>query len=126
MFGAIEMLIMIALGVTFLVHPGPGASALAPLNPIAAPTGWGGVLGGMVFSILALSGFEAPAPLAAETKRPARFISQAIFSSLVIVGIFYIFMAYTSAIGWGTGNMAAFAANANPYYALAQKLWGAG
>src|SRR5436305_8598886 len=37
-----------------------------------------------------------------------------------------MFMAYCSAIGWGTGNMAAFAANANPYYALAQKLWGAG
>jgi amino acid transporter len=124
--GAIEMLIMIALGVTFLLHPGPGSSALAPLNPVTAPTGWGGVLGGMVFSILALSGFEAPAPLAEETKRPARFISQAIFSSLVVVGLFYMFMAYASAIGWGTGNMAAFAANANPYYTLAQKLWGAG
>jgi amino acid transporter len=124
--GAIEMLIMIALGVTFLVYPGPESSALAPLNPVAAPTGWGGVLGGMVFSIMALSGFEAPAPLAAETKRPARFISQAIFSSLVVVGIFYMFMAYASAMGWGTGDMAAFATHANPYYALAQKLWGAG
>jgi amino acid transporter len=124
--GAIEMLIMIALGVTFLVHPGPGSLALAPLNPLTPPTGWGGVVGGMVFSILALSGFESPAPLAAETRRPAWFIYQAIFFSLIIVGIFYIFMAYTSAIGWGTGNMAAFAVNANPYYALAQKLWGAG
>ncbi len=124
--GAIEMLIMLALGVTFLVHPGPGSSAVAPLNPVAAPTGLGGVLGGMVFSILALSGFEAPAPLAQETRRPTRFIYQAIFLSLVIVGVFYIFMAYSSAIGWGTGNIAAFAANANPYYTLAQKLWGAG
>ncbi|HLX56343.1 MAG TPA: APC family permease [Ktedonobacteraceae bacterium] len=124
--GGIEMLIMLALGITFLLHPGSGSTVAAPLNPAAAPTGWGGVLGGMVFSILALSGFEAPAPLAEETKRPARFISQAIFTSLIIVGIFYIFMAYASAIGWGTGNMAAFAANANPYYALAQKLWGVG
>jgi amino acid transporter len=124
--GGVEMLIMLALGITFLVHPGAGSSATAPLNPAAAPTGWGGVLGGMVFSILALSGFEAPAPLAEETRRPNRFIYQAIFSSLIIVGIFYVFMAYASAIGWGTGNMAAFAANSNPYYFLAQKLWGAG
>ena len=36
-------------------------------------------------------------------------IYRAIFMSLLIVGIFYIFMAYASAIGWGTGNMAAFA-----------------
>ena len=124
--GGLEMLIMLALGITFLLNPGPGSSAVAPLNPVAAPTGWGGVLGGMVFSILALSGFEAPAPLAEETKRPSRFIYQAIFSSLIIVGVFYIFMAYASAIGWGTGNIAAFAANANPYYTLAQKLWGIG
>jgi amino acid transporter len=120
------MLIMIALGITFLTHPGAGSSASAPLNPAAAPTGFGGVIGGMVFSILALSGFEAPAPLAEETKRPGKFIYQAVFSSLLIVGIFYVFMAYASAIGWGTGNIAAFAANANPYYTLAQKLWGVG
>ena len=62
--GGLEMLIMLALGVTFLLHPGPGSSWTAPFQPGAAPTGWGGVLGGMVFSILALSGFEAPAPLA--------------------------------------------------------------
>lgn len=124
--GGIEMLIMLALGITFLAHPGAGSSASAPLNPGAAPTGFGGVIGGMVFSILALSGFEAPAPLAEETKRPTRFIYQAVFTSLLIVGIFYIFMAYASAIGWGTGNIAAFAANSNPYYTLAQKLWGVG
>jgi amino acid transporter len=125
--GGLEILIMLALGITFLLNPGPGSSWTAPLQPTIAPTGWGGVLGGMVFSILALSGFEAPAPLAEETKLPNRLIYWAIFTSLLIVGIFYIFMAYASAIGWGTGNMAAFAnASTNPYYTLAQKFWGIG
>jgi len=73
----------------------------------------------MVFSILALSCFEAPAPLAEETKLPNRLIFRAVFASLLIVGIFYIFMGYTSAIGWGTGNIAAFAtASNNPYYSI--------
>jgi amino acid transporter len=125
--GGIEILIMLALGVTFLLHPGPGSSWIAPFQPTIAPTGFGGVIGGMVFSILALSGFEAPAPLAEETKLPNRLIYRAIFISLLIVGIFYIFMAYASAIGWGTGNLAAFAsASTNPYYTLAQKFWGIG
>jgi len=125
--GGLEMLIMLALGVTFLLNPGPGSTWAAPLQPAQAPTGLGGVLGGMVFAILALSGFEAPAPLAEETKLPNRLIYRAIFISLLIVGIFYIFMAYASAIGWGTGNMAAFAnASTNPYYTLAQKFWGIG
>jgi amino acid transporter len=131
LLGIIEILIMLVLGVSFLVHPGPGSSALAPVNPTTTETGWSGVLGGMVFSILALTGFEAPAPLAQETKRPARFIYQAIFSSLIIVGLFFVFMAYASAIGWGTGRMAAFAREAegaaqSPYFTLAHKLWGAG
>jgi len=46
--------------------------------------------------------------------------------SLFSIGAFYIFTSYASAIGWGTGNMAAFASNANPYYLLGHALWGAG
>src|SRR5262249_39221830 len=72
LFGALELLIMLALAITFLVHPAPGSSYTAPLIPANAPNGFGGVLAGMVFSVLALSGFEAPAPLAQETQRPAK------------------------------------------------------
>jgi len=124
--GGLEMLIMLALGMSFLIHPGPGSDYLAPLQPSASPHHFGGILAGMVFSILALSGFEAPAPLAQEARLPARMIGRAIMLSLVSIGIFYILTSYASAIGWGTGNMAAFASNANPYYALGHALWGAG
>lgn len=124
--GGLEMLIMLALGMSFLIHPGPGSDYLAPLQPSASPHHFGGILAGMVFSILALSGFEAPAPLAQEARLPARMIGRAIMLSLASIGIFYILTSYASAIGWGTGNMAAFASNANPYYALGHALWGAG
>jgi amino acid transporter len=80
----------------------------------------------MVFSILALSGFEAPAPLAQEARLPGKFVGQAVMLSLVSIGVFYIFTSYSSAVGWGTGNMAAFASDANPYYVLGRSLWGAG
>src|SRR3984885_7322095 len=126
LFGGIELLIMLALALTFLVHPGHGSHFSAPLNINNSPHHFGGILAGMVFSILALSGFEAPAPLAQETKRPGSFISRAVMLSLLLIGVFYVFTSYASAIGWGTGNMAAFASNANPYYALGHSLWGAG
>lgn len=122
--GSLELLIMIALGITFLVHPGPHSSFVAPLNINLAPGGIHGIIAGMVFSILALSGFEAPAPLAQEANRPATFVRRAVLTSLLVVGVFYIFSAYTSAIGWGTPNMSAFASNAAPYTALAHRLWG--
>ncbi|MGB7464857.1 MAG: APC family permease [Candidatus Acidiferrum sp.] len=126
LLGGLEVLIMLALGITFLIHPRPGSTYIAPLNPSASPHHFGGILAGMVFSILALSGFEAPAPLAQEARRPAKFIGQAITLSLVAIGIFYIFMSYASSIGWGTDDMAAFASNPNPYYVLGHALWGAG
>jgi len=56
-FGAIEILIMLALAITFLVHPGHGSSYTAPLQPSHSPHMFGGILAGMVFSVLALSGF---------------------------------------------------------------------
>lgn len=126
LFGAFELLIMLALTITFLVSPGHGTSYVAPLQPSHSPHGLGGVLAGMVFSVLALSGFEAPAPLAQETRRPGKFIGRAVMLSLFLIGGFYILTSYASAIGWGTGNMAAFASSANPFYALGHTLWGAG
>lgn len=126
LFGGAEMLIMLALAITFLVHPGHGSHFSAPLHPSNAPGHYRGILAGMVFSVLALSGFEAPAPLAQETRRAGKFIGRAVMGSLILIGIFYVFTSYASAIGWGTGNMAAFASNANPYYTLGHSLWGAG
>jgi len=126
LFGGIEMLIMLALAITFLAYPGHGSHYAAPLIPTNAPHHYQGILAGMVFSVLALSGFEAPAPLAQETRRAGKFIGRAVMLSLLLIGIFYIFTSYSSAIGWGTGNMAAFASNANPYYALGHSLWGVG
>ena len=126
LLGGLELLIMLALAMTFLIHPGPGSNYAAPLDPSAAPHHLGGILAGMVFSILSLSGFEGAAPLAQESRRAGKFVGQAVLLSLVVMGIFYVFTSYASAIGWGTGDMAAFAAHPNPYYALGHKLWGMG
>jgi amino acid transporter len=125
LLGGAEMLIMLALAITFLIHPGPGSSYTAPLHPSLSPNHYRGILAGMVFSILALSGFEAPAPLAQEARRPGKFVALAVMLSLLAIGLFYVFASYASAIGWGTGNMAAFASDPDPYYALGHKLWGA-
>jgi amino acid transporter len=119
--GGLELLIMLVLGITFLIHPGPGSTYFAPLKPSSSPHHFVGIFAGMVFSILALSGFEAPAPLAQEARLPGKLIGQAIMLSLVSIGVFYIFTSYASAIGWGTGDMAAFASNPNPYMRREQR-----
>ncbi len=127
--GGLELLIMFALAISFLLHPGPGSTYLAPPLkpsrhlPITSAESWRVWCS---LSAASLSGFEAPAPLAQEARLPGKFIGQAIMLSLGSIGMFYIFTSYASAIGWGTGDMAAFASNPNPYYVLGQRLWGAG
>lgn len=124
--GTLEVLIMIALAVTFLLHPAHSYSWTAPLNPANYPPskGFSGILYGVVFCLLALSGFESVAPLARETREPRKLLPRAVFGSLILVGILFVFATYASVAGWGVGNMHAFAVNANPYYFLAKKLWG--
>ena len=122
--GAIEVLVMLALCITFLIHPGPGSSYLAPLKPEMTSHHLGGILAGMVFSTLALAGFEGIAPMAQEARQPARFVSRAIILSLTVIGIFYIFTSYASSVGWGTGRMADFAKDPSPYFTLARAFWG--
>jgi amino acid transporter len=126
--GFAELLIMIALAVTFLVvHPASHYSAAAPFNITLSPKGiFPGIAYAVLFSLLALSGFESAAPLAQETRNPKRSLPIAIMGSLVLVGVYYIFSTYAAVIGWGPGHMASFATNANPYYVLARHVWGLG
>ncbi|MGH8290523.1 MAG: APC family permease [Steroidobacteraceae bacterium] len=126
LLGGLELLIMLALAVTFLIHPGPGSTYVAPLNPASSPNHLEGIVAGMVFSIVALNGFESPAPLAQESRRAGKLVGQAVILSLLAIGIFFIFASYASAVGWGTSDMAHFASNPNPYYVLGHALWGAG
>lgn len=124
--GGLELLIMLALAITFLIHPGHGSSYLAPLQPSLSPDRTQGIIAGTVLAVLSLSGFESPVPLAQESRRAARHVGQAVVLSLIAIGLFYIFTSYASAVGWGTGNMAAFAKNPNPFFDLGRALWGAG
>ena len=124
--GGCELLIMLALSITFLIHPGHGSNYLAPISPTLSAHNIQGIIAGMVLSVLSLSGFEGPAPLAQESRRAAKHVGQAVIFSLIAIGVFYVFTSYASAIGWGTANMAAFARNPNPFFDLGRSLWGPG
>ena len=72
LLGGIELLIMLALAIAFLIHPGPGSSYLAPLRPSLSPHQFQGIIAGTVLAVLSLSGFESPVPLAQESRRAAK------------------------------------------------------
>src|SRR5262249_21485667 len=49
--GTLELLIMTALGIGFLLNAAPNSSFTAPFDPRSSPTGLSGIVLGMVFSI---------------------------------------------------------------------------
>lgn len=123
--GLLEIAIFCALGLSGMVHPGPGGFSAAPLNPGSAPN-FNAIFLGIVFSVLTFTGFESVAPLAEETGNPRRNLPIAIIGSVLIVILFYLIACWGILLGWGTNAIPSFIASPDPIFQLGHRLWGAG
>ena len=106
--GAIEFLIVLALGLSGLISPGPGGFTFQSFsygfNPGSIATASGFTLA-IVFTVQGLTGWEAAAPLAEETTNPRRNIPRAIMISIAIIGVMLVLVIWGQVIGWGTNNL---------------------
>ena len=124
-FTIIEVVIIIGLALSSMLHPGDGQVHLedfVSLHNFAHK----GLYLAIVFSIFTFTGFEAICPLAEETRDPRRTIPRAILLSITLMGIFFVFTSLAILTGWGNSHIDSFAASAeNPVILLAKRLWGA-
>jgi amino acid transporter len=118
----LEIGIFLALGLSGLASPGPGGFNGASFNPGNIPSGNGLYLG-VIFTILALSGFESVAPLSEETENPRRTLPIVIVGSVVLVSVFYAFVNWGILVGHGTSDVANFTAS-DQVFDLARRFWG--
>jgi amino acid transporter len=118
----IEVGVFVALMFSGLVSPGPGGFNFDSFNPGNIPSGNGLYLG-IVFTILALSGFESVAPLGEETENPKRNLPLAIVGSTIVVALFYMLVNWGVLIGEGTSNVKNFT-SADQIFDLGRRLWG--
>ena len=118
----VEVGVFVALMISGLVSPGPGGLNLDSFNPGNIPSSNGLYLG-IVFTILALSGFESVAPLGEETENPKRNLPLAIVGSTIVVALFYMFVNWGVLVGEGTANVKDFT-SADQIFDLARRLWG--
>jgi amino acid transporter len=123
LMGAFEILVCVALAISGLLHPGAGGVNFSPFNPADA-VNFNGLFLGVVFSIFAFQGFEEVAPLAEESREPARTLPRAVTLSLIITGLFFLFTSWGVIVGWGTSDLPSFVANGSPVLTLAHRLWG--
>ncbi|MCA1296289.1 APC family permease [Paenibacillus sp. alder61] len=125
-FVAFEVLVLLLLAVFIIVKGGAEGNTLSVFTPQHSPTSWGGVFFGMIFAMMTFMGFESAATVAEETSNPRKNIPKAIWGSVIGVGIFYIFMTYAMAIGYGPSKGADFAAATIPMEDLASRYVGSG
>jgi amino acid transporter len=110
-FLAFEMGVCLVLAIIVLFQVGQkGGLTAVPFSPGAVPPG-GDLTVGIVLAVLSYIGFEAAAALGEETKNPHRNIPRAVFGSMIVVGLFYVLMAYVGTVGYGVNHMVTGYAN---------------
>lgn len=122
--GGIELVVVLVLGLSGLISPGPGGFSLAPFNPanIAAVSGFALAI---VFSVQGLTGWEGAAPLAEETTDPKRNVPRSVFLSITLIGVLLVLVFWGVIVGFGVNDVSAVTSSTElPALALAHKLWG--
>lgn len=119
---ALEVVVFLILAVVAVTKAGHGNTG-AVFLPTSAPNGFTGVGLGVVFGILSFIGFDAAATLGEETRNPRRNVPLAVAGALGFVGVFYVFVMYALAAGYGLNDkarLATFLKDANPFVTLAK------
>ena len=125
--GIIEGVIVLALGLWGFASPGPGGVNLDWLSTAGHSGNLHGLFLGVVFAIFAITGWDAAAPLAEESRDPKRNIPRAVLGSIVILGIFLVLVSWGQITGWGTARLGSFAGSAElPAFVLGKQYWGDG
>jgi amino acid transporter len=126
--GALEFLIVLALGLSGLLNAGPGGFTFRSFdygfNPGNIATASGFAIA-VVLTVQGLTGWEAAIPLAEETENPRRNIPRATMASIVIIGLMLILVLWGQIIGWGTDNLTKLPSSAElPALVIAHRVWG--
>jgi amino acid transporter len=123
--GGLEMILVMGLALFGFANPPAGSSiSLDVFNPAMIPVG-GGFLLAVVLTVQGLTGWEASAPLAEETKDPKRNVPLSVMLSIVIIGSFLVIVFWGVITGFGNSADAIAATSPElPALALAHRVWG--
>ena len=122
--GIVEIVICTVLAIWGFARPGAGGINFHWLLPSHAPSTHGLFLG-VVFAIFAITGWDAAAPLAEESKDPKRIVPRAVMGSIIILGVFLVLVSWGQITGWGSDHTTSLSTSGVlPDFALAKHYWG--
>lgn len=94
------VIVVLILGGAIVARGGAAGLSWRPFDPGQAPSGHGLALA-VILAFTGFIGFEAAAVLGEETARPRRVIPRAILGTVIAATIYFVFAAWTQAVGFG-------------------------
>ena len=91
---------LLVLGSILMMAAHPQALSLAPFKYSSLTGGLAGLGAGFPLAVYLFIGWENSATLAEETKAPRRNIPRALITGTLAIGVFYVFLAYATAVGF--------------------------
>lgn len=109
-FFAFELLLLLVIAVALLVQHS-GHINLQPFNPSHLDNGFSGLSLGFPLAVYLFVGWENSAAMAEETADPRASVGRAIFASVALVAVVYVFLAYATVVGFNDKASALTGAN---------------
>ena len=100
---AVGVAAILLLALDILFEGGDSGLTLGPLNPANAPS-TNNLFLGVVLAFTGFIGFEAAAALGEETVNPLRAIPKAILTAVIVAVVYYVFVTWMMAVGFGSGD----------------------
>ncbi|HEY2258567.1 MAG TPA: APC family permease [Solirubrobacteraceae bacterium] len=98
-FFGFELVLLIVVAVALLIQHSSHID-LRPLDPANLHRGFSGLSLGFPLAVYLFVGWENSAAMAEESRDPRAGVARAVFSSVILVAALYVFLAYSTVVGF--------------------------
>jgi amino acid transporter len=122
-FAVIGVLTIVALSLAIVAKGGAHGLTWRPFDPRVAPSGHGLALA-VILAFTGYIGFEAAAVLGEEAVSPRRVIPRAILGTVIVATVYFIFVTWAQAVGYGVAGAGHWAADPTALATLSDRYVG--
>jgi amino acid transporter len=98
-FFGFELLLLLVIAIVLLVDHSSHIN-LSPLDPSKLHRGFSGLSLGFPLAVFLFVGWENSAAMAEESKDPRAGVAKAVFSSIALVAVLYVFLSNATVVGF--------------------------
>jgi amino acid transporter len=99
LFFGFELVLLLAVAVALLIEHS-GSISLKPFDPGNLHRGFSGLSLGFPLAVYLFIGWENSAAMAEETQNPRTAVPRAVFSSIAVIAVLYVFLSYSTVVGF--------------------------